>query len=185
MSFIVNTNRLILKVENASIAPKALEFYKENRQYFEAFEPTRTDAFYTIEFQEAAAKYEYDETVKGHSLRYYIYLKNNPDKIIGSINFFRIRPMPFSSASIGYKFHHDYWGNGYALESCQAAISIMFSDYNIHRIVAKVSPDNTPSIHLLERMGFIYEGIEYKSVNVAGKFRDHLRYSLINNDHHV
>ena len=99
MSFIVNTNRLILKVENASIAPKALEFYKENRQYFEAFEPTRTDAFYTIEFQEAAAKYEYDETVKGHSLRYYIYLKNNPDKIIGSINFFRIRPMPFSSAS--------------------------------------------------------------------------------------
>lgn len=185
MSFIVNSSRLILRVEDDSIAPRALTFYQENKTYFEPFEPTRPDAFYTLEYQQAAAEYEYNETVKGHALRYYVYLKENPEIIIGSINFFRIRPMPFSTASIGYKFHHDYWKQGYATEGCQAAISVMFSDYNTHRIEAKVSPDNVPSIHLLERLGFTFEGVEYKSVNVQGSFKDHLRYSLLNNDHHM
>lgn len=185
MSFVVNTPRLILQVEDASIAEKALIFYDENREYFDRFEPTRPDTFYTLDYQQAAAEYEYNETVKGHSLRYYIYLKNDPERIIGSINLFRIRPMPFSTASIGYKLHHDFWGNGYATESCLAAISVMFSNYNTHRIEAKVAPDNIRSIHVLERLGFTYEGVEYKSVHVQGEFRDHLRYSLLNADHHT
>jgi ribosomal-protein-alanine N-acetyltransferase len=183
MSFLVNTDRLILKVEDDSKAEKVLDFYIENRPYFEPYEPTRPNAFYTLEFQQAAIKYEYDDTVKGHSLRYYLYLKDSPDTMIGTINFFNIRPMPFSTASIGYKLHHDYWGRGYATEACQAAISVMFTDYNTHRIEAKVSPENTRSIHVLDRLGFTYEGIEYKSVNVEGIFKDHIRFSLINNDH--
>ena len=184
MSFVVNTPRLILQVEDASIAEKALIFYDENREYFDRFEPTRPESFYTLEYQQAAAEFEYNETVKGHSLRYYIYLKNDLENIIGSINFFNIRPMPFSTASIGYKLHHSFWGNGYATEACLSAISIMFSNYNTHRIEAKVAPDNTRSIHVLERLGFTYEGIEYKSVQVQGMFKDHLRYSLLNTDHH-
>ena len=185
MSFIVNTKRLIMKVEDESIAPRALEFYIENREYFDPYEPTRPSTFYTLEYQQAAAEYEYKETVKGHSLRYYVYTKDAPDRIIGSINFFNIRPVPFSTASIGYKFHHEVWGKGYALEGCQAAIAVMFSNYNTHRIEARVSPSNIRSIHLLERLGFSYEGLEYKSVSINGVFTDHQRYSLINSDHHL
>ena len=184
MSFILNTPRLLMQVEDASIAEKALLFYTENRAYFDPYEPTRPEAFYTLDYQQAASEFEYNETVKGHALRYYIYLNNVPEQIIGSINLFNIRPMPFSTASIGYKLHHDFWGNGYATEACLAAISVMFSNYNTHRIEAKVAPDNTRSIHVLERLGFTYEGIEYKSVQVQGQFRDHLRYSLLNADHH-
>ena len=103
MSFVVNTPRLILQVEDASIAEKALKFYTENKEYFDCYEPTRPEAFYTIDYQVAAAEFEYNETVKGHSLRYYIYLKDNPQLIIGSINFFMIRPMPFSTASIQFR----------------------------------------------------------------------------------
>jgi len=57
MSFIVNSSRLILRVEDDSIAPRALTFYQENKTYFEPFEPTRPDAFYTLEYQQAAAEY--------------------------------------------------------------------------------------------------------------------------------
>lgn len=185
MSFLVNTPRLIMKVENDKAADKVLKFYNENRMYFDPFEPTRPEAFYTLEYQQASAQYEYNETMKGHALRYYLYLRNDPSVLVGSVNFFRIRPIPFSSASIGYKLHHDFWGMGFATESCQAAIQVMFSDYNTHRIEAKVSPDNVRSIHVLERLGFTYEGIEYKSVQVDGEFKDHLRYSLLNSDYHV
>lgn len=183
MSFTVESGRLIMHVEDDSIADKVLNFYEENRIYFEPFEPTRPDNFYTLAYQEAAMRYEHSEIIKGHTLRYYVYLKQAPDIIIGSVNFFRIRSAPFSSATIGYKFHHDYWGHGYATEACQAAISVIFSNYNTHRVEARVSPDNISSIHVLERMGFTYEGIEYKSVEVNGVFTDHLRYSLLNNDY--
>ena len=182
MSFSLTTKRLQLHVENESIADKVLEFYVENSLYFDTVEPTRPENFYTLTYQEAALKYEHSETIKGHTIRYFVYKKNNPDVIIGSVNFSKIQGAPFSCATIGYKFHHDYWGYGYATESCQAAINMLFNNYRIHRIEGRVAPDNIPSIHVLERLGFTYEGLEYKSVEVNGVFTDHLRYSLLNND---
>ncbi len=183
MSISLTTNRLRLQIENESSADKVLQFYTENISYFEPFEPTRPESFYTLEYQEATMRYEQNELELGNALRYYVYLKEDPDTIIGSVNFFRIQPAPFSSASIGYKLHHNFWGNGYATEACAAAITILFSIYNIHRLEARVAPENTASIRLLERMNFTYEGTEQKSVEVQGEFKDHRRYSLLNENY--
>lgn len=180
MSFKLTTSRLILQIEDASKAGAVLSFYQNNRTLFERFEPTRPNQFYTLTYQKAAMQYEYSEIIKGKSLRYYIYLKEMPDTIIGSVNFSRMEHDPFSRASLGYKLDASYHGHGYATEACQAAIPVIFSNYNIHRIEARVSPDNIPSIKLLERLAFRYEGIEYQGVEVNGTYRDHYRYSLIN-----
>ena len=184
MSFSITTKRLLLHVENELIADKVLKFYQDNCAYFDIFEPTRPDKFYSLAYQEAALKYEKSETLKGHTIRYFVYEKEHPDTIIGSVNFSKIQGAPFSCATIGYKFDHSHWGHGYATESCQAAIKMLFNNYRIHRLEGRVSPDNTRSIHVLERLGFTYEGIEYKSVEVNGVFKDHCRYSLLNNDFH-
>lgn len=179
MSFTLNTNRLILKVLDKSFAPQVLTFYQNNRAQFEAFEPTRPEKFYTLEFQTAFMDYEYQDIIKGKTLRYYIFLKNAPDTIIGSVNFSKITHGPFSRASIGYKLDRQYQGFGYAAESCTAAIEVLFSSYKIHRIDARVAPENIPSIKVLERLGFQYEGIEYKGVEINGSFKDHYRYGLL------
>lgn len=179
MSFRLTTDRLILQVEDSSKAEQILSFYDKNSMVFDRFEPTRPEHFYTLTYQKAALQYEYSEIVKGKTLRYYIYLKNSPDTIIGSLNFSCIQHGPFSRASIGYKIDRDHQGHGYAAEACQAAIPVLFSNYKIHRIEARVSPDNIASIKLLEKLGFQFEGMEYKSVEVNGIFQDHFRYSLI------
>lgn len=179
MSFQLTTSRLQLQIEDAAKADKVLAFYKKNAGLFDRFEPTRPNNFYTLAYQTAAMSYEYSEIIKGKSLRYYVYQKDNPDVIIGSVNFARIEHGPFSRASIGYKFDADYQKKGYALEACRAAIPILFSNYHIHRLEARVSLDNIPSIRLLEKLNFTYEGIEYQSVEVNGVFKDHHRYSLI------
>lgn len=180
MSFQLTTNRLQLQIEDSASAQKILDFYKKNATLFDKYEPTRPDNFYTLAYQEKAITYEYSEIMKGKSLRYYVYLKGAPSIIIGSVNFSRIEHGPFSRTSIGYKFDSEYQGKGYALEACQATIPILFSNYHIHRIEARVALDNFPSIRLLEKLNFVYEGIEYKSVEVNNVFRDHHRYSLIN-----
>jgi len=179
MSFSLTTERLILKIEDSDKTRDILAFYQNNKEIFERFEPTRPSNFYTEAYQRASVSYEYSEIIKGKTLRYYIYLKSNPDTIIGSVNFFRMEHGPFSRASIGYKIDHAHHGNGYALEACQAAIPVIFSNYAIHRIEARVAPDNIPSIKLLERLQFRFEGIEYQSVEVNGTFTDHYRYSLL------
>lgn len=179
MSFTLTTPQLLLQVETCEKASAVLEFYKYNQLLFEQFEPTRPNNFYTIEYQTAAMQAEYTDTVKGKMIRYYVYLKQQPDFIIGAVNFNGILHGPFSRASIGYKFDQRFHKNGYAFEACSAAIFTMFSEYRLHRIDARVSPDNLPSIKLLERLGFTYEGIEYQGVEVNGTFKDHYRYGLI------
>ncbi|MGN0438915.1 MAG: GNAT family N-acetyltransferase [Lachnospiraceae bacterium] len=179
MSFQLTTNRLQLQIEDEKKADAVFAFYKKNAILFDRFEPTRPQNFYTLAYQKAALSYEYTEIMKGRTLRYYVYLKENPSVIIGSVNFARMEHGPFSKASIGYKFDADYQGKGYALEACEAAIPIIFSNYKIHRIEARVCLDNTPSIKLLEKLHFVYEGIEYQSIEVNGTYKDHHRYSLL------
>jgi ribosomal-protein-alanine N-acetyltransferase len=179
MSFYFTTNRLILKVLDNTYAADVLSFYENNRTLFENVEPTRPTNFYTVDFQSAYLDYERNEMAKGKTLRYYVFLKEHPETIIGSVNFSNIVHGPFSRASIGYKFDAGYHGCGYATEACQAAIQVLFSNYKIHRIDARVAPDNLPSIKLLENLGFVYEGIEYKGVEVNGTFQDHFRYGLL------
>lgn len=45
---------------------------------------------------------------------------------------------------------------------------------------ANVMEDNKPSIRILEKLGFIYEGISNKILEVNGEWKDHLHYALIN-----
>lgn len=179
MSFRLTTDRLLLQVEDASKAEEVLTFYQKNQSAFDVFEPTRPDNFYTLSYQKAAMQYEYTEIIKGKSLRYYIYLRKAPETIIGSVNFSKILHNPFSAASIGYKMDISYQGHGYATEACTAAIPVIFSGYQIHRIEARVAPNNIASIKLLERLDFRFEGIEYQSVEVNGRYQDHYRYSLL------
>lgn len=179
MSFTLTTDRLILKIEDGDKAPDILAFYQKNKDLFERFEPTRPNNFYTEAYQKASISYEYSEIIKGKTLRYYIYRKEDPSTIIGSVNFFRMEHGPFSKASIGYKLDAAHHGHGYAMEACLAAIPVIFSNYRIHRIEARVAPDNIASIKLLERLNFRFEGIEYQSVEINGQFTDHYRYSLL------
>lgn len=175
----LKTPRLLLQAEDSSKALSVLEFYKYNRLLFERFEPTRPHNFYTVEYQAASMEAEYNSTIDGKMIRYYIYLKNHPGFIIGAVNFSSIIHGPFSRASIGYKLDQRYHGNGYAFEACSAAIPAVLSNYKLHRLDARVSPENIPSIKLLEKLGFVYEGIEYQGVEVNGIFQDHYMYGLI------
>ena len=179
MSFQLTTERLLLRIEDRSKAREVLDFYIKNQDLFDRFEPTRPNGFYTLEFQTSYMDFEYNSIMQGKTLRYYLYRKEATDTLIGTVIFSRIEHGPFSRASIGYKIDKDHQHQGYAYEACQAALSVIFSNYRIHRVEARVAPANTPSIKLLERLQFRFEGIEYQGVEVNGTFSDHYRYGLI------
>ncbi len=69
----------------------------------------------------------------------------------------------FEALEIGYVFNRNYWGHGYAAESCSALIGQAFSN-GIHRIYAECDPDNRNSWKLLEALGFQREAHFRKNV---------------------
>ena len=58
---------------------------------------------------------------------------------------------------IGYAFLPAHWSRGYAFESTSAVLAYARRALGLTRVVAVVSPDNTSSIRLLEKLGLRFE----------------------------
>lgn len=54
---------------------------------------------------------------------------------------------------LGYVFHPDYHGKGYATEAMRSAMAYVFDDHGAERIRTGTHPDNAPSVKLLNRLG--------------------------------
>lgn len=59
---------------------------------------------------------------------------------------------------LGYGLRRDRWGRGYATESAQACVRYGFEQLGLERIVADVDRDNSASIHVLQKCGFVRAG---------------------------
>ena len=174
------TERLILKVLTPDYAKEVCNFLLENSSVFEKYEPTLPANYYTPDYQSLILSCEMKLALKSSQIRYYIFEKSNPDKIIGTVCLHDIKQAAYSCCEIGYKFDQSHWHKGYATEAVTMGVSIAFAALGLHRVFARVLPENTASIRLLERISFINEGIERECVRINGSWQDHLRFSIIN-----
>jgi ribosomal-protein-alanine N-acetyltransferase len=65
-------------------------------------------------------------------------------------------------------------------EALSAAIDYAFRELNIHRIMANHLLDNERSARLLQRLGFVREGVAKDYLRIDGVWRDHVLNSLTN-----
>ena len=174
------TDRLILKVLTPNYANAVLNFQNRNRESFEAYEPTRPANFYTASYQQAVLKCEWDLALKQQCIRFYVFRKDDPQTIIGTVCLHDIRFAAYSCTEIGYKFDAAFRRMGYASEAIKKVMSLAFYDLHLHRVFARVMPENKPSIYLLESLGFQYEGVECGCFFIQNRWADHLRYAYLN-----
>jgi ribosomal-protein-alanine N-acetyltransferase len=57
-----------------------------------------------------------------------------------------------------------------------------FEDAKLHRLQASIRPENARSIALATRLGFKYEGLARKYLNVGGGWQDHAIYAFTAED---
>ena len=60
----------------------------------------------------------------------------------------------YEPPEIGYIFHPDTWGRGFATEALAAVIPRVFAVGAFDALLADVDPRNTASLRLLEKLGF-------------------------------
>lgn len=178
--FQYETERLVLKILTANSSNAVCDFLTRNREVFKKYEPLVPQNYYTPAYQATILNCEMQLTLKEEYVRYYVFLKEKPDQIIGTVCLHNISPRTYSSCEIGYKFDASYWHKGYAREAVAMGASIAFAALGLHRIVAKVMPQNTASIRLLKSLLFEEEGLERESIRIQNVWQDHLRFSLIN-----
>lgn len=86
-------------------------------------------------------------------------------------------------AYIGYGLGVEYWNKGVATEAVKLAVAQVFKDLNgLVRLQAHVFPDNFASQRVLEKAGFMKEGMLRSSEVIKGEIRDVVVYSFLSTD---
>ncbi len=87
-------------------------------------------------------------------------------------------------ADLGYDLNRKFWKKGFMTEAMKAVLDFSFKQMGLHRVQCLISPDNTPSVALVEKLGFTKEGLLRKRGFHEDKkfFYDVLQYSLLSMD---
>lgn len=174
-------NKVSLRLLEPEEAHQWVELLKRNRESWSAFEPGRDEAFYALETQRNTIISDKEEAEAGTSFHWGVY-EQGTGTLIGDVSMYGIQRGPFQSVSIGYSMDQDHTGRGYMTEAVRLAVRHAFQDLLLHRVEAAVSPGNTASIRVLEKVGFRREGLSRKNLKVRGRWLDHYQYAILEED---
>ncbi len=100
------------------------------------------------------------------------------DRIIGTIGYYRLK-LEHHRGEIGYMLGFDHWGKGLMGEALVGAVACGFERFGFHSIEAVTDPRNTASNKLLERQGFVREGLFKENYYWNGEFQDSAVWSKL------
>jgi ribosomal-protein-alanine N-acetyltransferase len=112
-----------------------------------------------------------DQIAKNEVIYWAITLKDD-NKLIGTIGYWNFAK-EHSRAEIGYELHPDFQGKGIMQEAIVKVIDYGFETMKLKSIDADLDPNNTKSINLLQKNGFVYNR----------RLKNTVVYTLVNSKH--
>ena len=85
-------------------------------------------------------------------------------------------------AEHGYGLGRTWWGRGLMTEACRALLRHGFEDLDLEVIYARVDPANRPSVRVVEKLGFTYEGTLRQRTLARGVRVDHQHWGLLRSE---
>ena len=113
----------------------------------------------------------------------FLIFKEEDKDLIGGVNVFNVRRGVSQSASLGYWVGKRFARKGYMKEALEILLPSLFIDLRLNRIEAATLKDNIASRGLLEKVGFVKEGICRSYLKINGKWQDHILYSLLSDEY--
>ena len=103
------------------------------------------------------------------------------NRLIGEVSLIW-RSVADQQAEIGYIFHPDTHGKGYATEACQALLAFGFGTVGLHRIYARCDARNTASAGVMRRLGMHEEAHFREHAHFKGRWDEELIYAILEDD---
>ena len=107
-------------------------------------------------------------------------------RLVGDVTLF-FHSARHASGEIGYAFHPDIAGQGYATEACTAVLNLAFDKVDglgLHRMVARMDARNGASARLASRLGMRREAHHRASEMFKGEWADVVVYALLDHEWH-
>ncbi len=174
----LTTERLRLAVFKKSEAQRVTDYFIRNIEFHRRFAQTHGDAYFTVAEQKRYLAYDCNSFLSGDLVPLWICLKDSGE-IIGRVSFFNLAYGGMMNCACGYHLDESHTGHGYMTEALKAGCEFMFEEYKLHRIEAFILPENKPSLDLIQRCGFKYEGKRYSYMHINGEYRDHEAFYLL------
>jgi ribosomal-protein-alanine N-acetyltransferase len=81
-------------------------------------------------------------------------------------------------ATLGYWVDREHAGRGIAPTAVALATDHCFFALGLHRMEINIRPENKPSLRVVEKLGFRYEGLRPRYLHIAGQWADHESFAL-------
>lgn len=85
-------------------------------------------------------------------------------------------------AEVGFLLSPSQQGQGFAGEALQRLLQFALHDCGYHKLLATVTAGNEPSLKLLQKHGFVQEGLLREHFWLGGRFVDDLKLGLLSRD---
>ncbi|MFB2582425.1 GNAT family N-acetyltransferase [Herbiconiux sp. P15] len=100
-------------------------------------------------------------------------------ELAGQLNVSSISYGSVASASIGYWVSERFAGKNITPIGVALASDYCFYSVGLHRIEICIRPENAPSLRVVEKLGFRYEGLRRRYIHINGDWRDHFCFGLV------
>ena len=152
-----------------------------SREFLTPWEPTwMRDELSRSSYRRRLRHYQKD--LRDESGYAFFLFNNSEDKLMGGITLSNVRRGVTQSCSLGYWIGKPYSDMGYMSAGVDTIIPFVFETLKLHRLEAACLPSNKASIRLLEKTGFIHEGLARRFLRINGVWQDHLLFALIEDD---
>jgi len=158
-------------------APAMAALLRANREFLAPWEPVRGDGYFTDDGQRMVIADMLRQHALGTAQPRVILVDG---RIAGRITLTGIVRGPFLSGALGYWVGADVNGRGVATAAVGQLARFAFGDLGLHRLEAGTLPHNTASQRVLLRNGFQRYGLAPRYLKIAGEWRDHVLFQLLN-----
>ena len=179
--FLIETERCQLRLPILSDFEDWVILRKKSEDFLRPWEPERVKNFYSLQAFKARIKWSKNKYSENKALPVFIFRRED-QALMGAITLDNIRRGPSQSGSVGYWIGEPFTKRGYMSEALNSIVFQAFREFELSRIEAATLPENKASRRLLEKVGFKYEGVAQSYLQIAGRWRNHVLYSILRKD---
>jgi len=111
-------------------------------------------------FDEKATKRhmaEFQKHFKKHGYGLYVLEERETGEFVGftGLNHVDFEAKFTPAIELAWRLDYEFWGKGYGSEAAKGVMNHAFNDLGIDELVAFTVYDNTRTIHLMEKLGFV------------------------------
>lgn len=167
------TIRLVEIGDHSALA----RYFNDNQRFFQPWQPIRDEHYHTeVAWQRRIVDYT-QQHQSGHAA-HFVGVENN--EVVAHCSLTQIVYGPFCACYMGYGVAEAFEGQGLMTAVCRHSIVYAFEQLQLNRIMANYMPSNVRSGRLLNKLGFVEEGLAKRYLKINGKWEDHVLTALIN-----